>query len=410
METIEGKQPGLRPFIPAVRSSWLLPFAQQFIRTDLFLNNKIHIRDEALQLLQQLPGNAGVMLASNHADETDPRVCIEFSRRSRKSFLTMCNREAFDELLGLSGYVLRRLGYFSIERGRHDAPAVSYAIDVVKQGRDVLVIFPEGEIYYLNEEVQPFHSGAVEIGMRAVIANRQTDPNWSAYIVPMALKYHYIEPLDAILDKRISDMEKRLMLRTGDSSIAERLLAIQSTLLQRHETTHQVVADETMLTQKIQSIEQEMLMQVEQKHADLIVSQKHTIDKSFQLRSELEDSEQHLNADKKAEVKKDIEELREVEELCSWRPHYYLETNSQDRFAEVVLKLERELYKIARPRQLGRREVLVDIATPIDLGAAASRYMEEPSSVRHELTTQLHGQIQTLISNLTQQSNAGSSK
>ena len=47
--------------------------------------------------------------------------------------------------------------------------AKRYAIDVVKRGQEVLVVFPEGEIYYLNDLVQPFKSGVVEIGMQAVV-------------------------------------------------------------------------------------------------------------------------------------------------------------------------------------------------------------------------------------------------
>ena len=62
-----------------------------------------------------------------------------------------------------------RLGSFSVERGGHNEVAKRFAIDVVKRGQEVLVIFPEGEIYYLNDLVQPFKSGAVEIGMQAVV-------------------------------------------------------------------------------------------------------------------------------------------------------------------------------------------------------------------------------------------------
>ena len=97
------------------------------------------------------------------------KACLELSRRCRRRFLYMMNREAFDEGLGLAGWWLQRLGAFSVERGGHNEVAKRFAIDVVKRGEEVLVIFPEGEIYYLNDLVQPFKSGAVEIGMQAVV-------------------------------------------------------------------------------------------------------------------------------------------------------------------------------------------------------------------------------------------------
>lgn len=111
--------------------------------------------------------------ANTHADETAMKVCLELSRRCRRRFLSMMNREAFDEVLGIAGWWLRRLGCFSVERGGHSEVAKRFAIDVVKQVREVLVVFHEGESYYLNDLVQPFKSGAIEIGMQALVEMRQ---------------------------------------------------------------------------------------------------------------------------------------------------------------------------------------------------------------------------------------------
>ncbi len=101
----------------------------------------------------------------------------------------MMNREAFDENFGAAGWWLQRLGAFFVERGGDTAEAKRYAIAVVERGQEVLVIFPEGEIYYLNDLVQPFKSGAVDVGLQAVVEARRTRPAWTAYLVPMALKY-----------------------------------------------------------------------------------------------------------------------------------------------------------------------------------------------------------------------------
>ena len=126
----------------------------------------------------------GIILASNHADETDMKACLELSRRCRRRFLYMMNREAFDEGFGIAGWWLQRLGSFSVERGGHNEVAKRFAIDVVKRGQEVLVVFPEGEIYYLNDLVQSFKSGVVDIGMQAVVEARREQPDWTAYPGP----------------------------------------------------------------------------------------------------------------------------------------------------------------------------------------------------------------------------------
>jgi len=66
---------------------------------------------------QTLPPGSGVILAPNHADETDFKVCLVLSRRCGRRFLFMMNHEAFDEGFGTAGWWLQRLGAFSVERG-----------------------------------------------------------------------------------------------------------------------------------------------------------------------------------------------------------------------------------------------------------------------------------------------------
>ncbi len=175
-------------FRPAKPVSWLIAGAQILNRIDLAWRNRLRIEQRDLEVLRTLPRTAGIILASNHADETDMKACLELSRRCRRRFLFMMNREAFDEASGLAGWWLQRLGSFSVERGGHNEVAKHFAIDVVKWGQEVLVIFPEGEIFYLNDLVQPFKSGVVDIGMQAVVEMRREQPDWTAYLVPMAIK------------------------------------------------------------------------------------------------------------------------------------------------------------------------------------------------------------------------------
>ena len=160
-------------FRPAKPVGWVIWGAQILNRLDLAWRNRLRLEQRDLEVLRALPRGAGIILASNHADETDMKACLELSRRCRRRFLYMMNREAFDEGFGIAGWWLQRLGSFSVERGGHNDEAKRYAIDVVKRGQEVLVIFPEGEIYYLNDLVQPFKSGAVEIGMQAVVEARR---------------------------------------------------------------------------------------------------------------------------------------------------------------------------------------------------------------------------------------------
>lgn len=254
--------PPHRPFKPALPSGWLLLIVQSVLKFTLGLQNRLIIDEQDLDILRNLPKGMGVILTPNHADEVDPRICLELARRCNRRFIFMGNREAFDELLGAAGWGLQRMGLFSVERGGHDAAAKQFAVDVVRQGKDVLVIFPEGEIYYLNDSIQPFHSGAVDIGIQGVIDARKTHPEWTAYIVPMAIKYKYTKPINHILEKRVNQLEQRLSLNMTGYAMRKRLTHLLSEVLQREEKAHHLPSDTdrfAQLTERVKYVRHAVL-------------------------------------------------------------------------------------------------------------------------------------------------------
>jgi len=390
-----------QPFIPAKPSKWLLWLAQTLIKQDLDRQNKLHIDEKDLEILRSLPPNTGLILTPNHADEIDPRLCLDLARRSLKRFLLMCNREAFNEIFGLAGLGLQGIGYFSVERGGHDTSAKRYAIDIVAGGSDVLVIFPEGEIFYLNESLQPFHSGAVDIGMQAIIEQRRTNPNWTAYILPVSIKYSYAEPITAILQKRVTRMERTLHQDLSTHALHKRLRLIQAKLLAREESAYHISPDTNRLaklTVRIEHARRTILEQVEEKNTDSFNKQAATIDQAWQVSAHLRERlEAKLSPAEEKELKAELAALTEVAQLVSWQPQYVETKPTEDRMAEMVLKLERELYRIKRPKQLAKRNVYLRLAEPIDLGQYLDEYIQDPHPVRHKVAGQLRDTIQALI-------------
>lgn len=394
-----------RPFIPARPADWLIKTAQEVVHAQLSLKNKVEVKKAEIEILRKLPPGAGVVLTSNHADETDPRVVIELSRRSGKRFISMCNREAFDENFGIAGWALQRLGHFSVERGAHDAPAKGFAIEVMKRGKDILVVFPEGEIFYMNDVVQPFHSGAIDIGIQAIIENRKTNPSWTAYILPMAIKYHHEKPIDTILEKRVAKMEQQLGITPEEASLPKRIFVIEQNLLRKREAAYGIKLDDNEaadLEDEIRFARRAILSEVEVKHGEKpLAENRRAIDESWKLGAELRETlADQTDIKQKTAIEDDIETLREVAQLASWHPHYYESTNSNDRLAEVVLKLERELYRIKRPEQLADRRVFVKLAEPVDLGVYVDEYLEDAHSVRHKVTEKLQTKIQGMLDEL----------
>jgi 1-acyl-sn-glycerol-3-phosphate acyltransferase len=395
------ESPSFRPAAPAAWAIWAV---QTYLRLDLAWRNRLRLEGRDLRVLRELPRNVGLILASNHADETDFKACLELSRRCRRRFLYLMNREAFDEGGGFAGWWLQRLGAFSVERGGKTNQAKRYAIEVVKRAREMLVIFPEGEIYYLNDLVQPFKSGVVDIGMQAAVESRRTEPEWTAYVVPMAIKYRYRQAIGPILERRTRLMEQRLFQRCHGDSLPRRLALIVAELLHRQELIHRLKPDRDRLanlSERVQEVRQALLAQMEAQYPGPAArSQAQTMDRTWQLSSFLRNllrQGRKYTDQSRAAFRNDLAALKRIGQMGSWQPQYVDLDSSQERLAEMVLKLEREVYGFKRPRQLAKRDVFVRIGDPIDLGRLVPCYLQDPQAVRRRVAEQLRDVIQGLV-------------
>ncbi len=395
-------------FRPARPWGWVIRIVQTFLGLDLWWHNRLRLEPLDLKLLQDVAPGAGVILVANHADETDFKACLELSRRSGRRFLFMMNREAFDEGHGVAGWWLQRLGAFSVERGGDNAQAKRYAIELVKTGGDVLVIFPEGEIHYLNDLVQPFKSGAVDIGMQAVTASRSTRPDAAVFLLPLAFKYRYRRPIGRVLERRIRRMERHLAWRKGTAALNQRLSRIAAELLHRKELAHDLKlgSDELgELSQRVQDVRHAVLAEIEGKYSGATINaQARTTDRAWTLSAHLRGLLARMGqfgAGARAQIFSDLAALKGVVQMGSWQPKYTDVDPSQERLAEMVLKLEREVYQVRRPRQLAKREIFLRIGPPVDLGRFVAEYSLDPQGVRHRIAERLRDMIQELVDEMT---------
>ncbi len=394
---------GLR-FRPAKHRGWVIWIAQMGNALDLAWRARLRLDPHNLELLKTIPRGAGLILAANHADEMDIKVCMELSRRSRRRFTYMINSEAFDECRGIAGWWLQRLGSFSVEKGGGDRAARRYAVDVVKKEREALVIFPEGEIYYLNDLVQPFKTGAVHTGLQAIAEAREERPGWTAYLLPVAIKYRYRKTIKSALDKKIRRIEDRLSMRVNYFTFQKKLAHIMAEVLNRREPSDQIqmVSGELeRLKEQVDEIRSAVLSKIESKYEQVKSDPKaQLIDRAqkliFFLRGCLK-QKKLFSPETHIQLQKDIRDLKQTIQMAGWQPQYIDLDPSEERLAETVIKLEREVFEKKRPRPIGNRDVFMRIGYPIDLGRYVDIYKEKPSFTSHRIAEELRDNIQLLI-------------
>lgn len=85
-----------------------------------------------------IPKKGGVIIASNHAAYVDPPFV---GAASSRELYYLAKKELFHN--GIFGWLIRKYNAFPVSRGSFDRKAISRAVELLKQGK-ALLLFPEG--------------------------------------------------------------------------------------------------------------------------------------------------------------------------------------------------------------------------------------------------------------------------
>ncbi|MEB3199099.1 MAG: lysophospholipid acyltransferase family protein [Synechococcaceae cyanobacterium] len=134
---------------------------------------------------EQLPRGGAVLLAPTHRSRWDalllPRVAgRRVSGRDCRFMVTI------DEMRGLQGWFLHRLGCFPVDQGRPTLASLRYALDLLACNQQ-LVVFPEGKIRQQDEPIQ-LQQGLARL---ALLARGQ---GVDVTVVPVGIAYSHPQP------------------------------------------------------------------------------------------------------------------------------------------------------------------------------------------------------------------------
>lgn len=164
-------------------SPWLISLAYPLGRYALlpFYFKQIDVSGQ-----EQIPLSGPVILAPTHRSRWDafmiPYVAgYDITGRHLRFMVSA------DEMTGLQGWFIRRMGGFPIDPKRPTIASLRHGMDLLQAG-ETLVIFPEGDIYR-EHQVQPLKPGLARLALQAEASRSQL----GITIVPISI--HYSEPL-----------------------------------------------------------------------------------------------------------------------------------------------------------------------------------------------------------------------
>lgn len=380
-------------FKPAKPWGWLIALAAPLNRLVIGRHTTLAVRPADVALLQSLP--PGCLIAPNHSHYYDAQVTFELTRRAGRRVIYMATRELFDAWWGIGGWFYQRLGVFSVNRGGTNREARRFTRAVLETGAYDLLMFPEGEVYLLNDLVMPLKPGVARLALEAASTLMRNGRDRPILIVPVAIKYRYTEDITPALEALTASLEARVWGEPRVGTLYPRIVAMGTALLAQEEQSHGVTAiPGEGLFDRIRRLRQTLLQQLEQKHLGR-VQKGFDFDRARKLIIRIQGSLLAAvgsggysgyagppAATQADPLREDLEAARLCARSVAFQDDYLLQDPTPERMAETLVKLEREVLG-TETRTFGRRRAVIRVGPPLDVREFLRG--DSPASVRNEI-------------------------
>ncbi|MEY3735326.1 MAG: hypothetical protein RLZZ624_384 [Cyanobacteriota bacterium] len=212
-----GRQRGLCQGI----SPWLGPVAmvvtQDLVLPGYFGPLRVHGQEH-------LPSQGPVLLAPTHRARWDA-LMLPFGAGRRVTGRDCRFMVSRDEMVGLQGWCLQRLGCFPVDTRRAGPSSLRYALDLLQQGQQ-LVMFPEGRIQQRDEAI------SLRPGL-ARLVQLAASQGVSVPVIPVGIAYSHARP--RWRDRAAICFGAPQQLRSGDRQAAQHFTATAAKAMQAAE-------------------------------------------------------------------------------------------------------------------------------------------------------------------------------
>lgn len=411
MDTALLKQPS-ENFYPDRLTPWmvrLVQFISPLIAHWMYKFN-LMIVPESRSRLKLLKGKRLLILA-NHPTFADPVVVFMISAHLGEPFHYLADVQT---IRGKLGPFLRRMGVYSIRRGRPDRESVRYTLELLGQTDCRLVIFPEGGCSFQNDTVMPFREGAIQMALQSLARFEKANESvLDLHVVPISIKYRYTQDVAPVIQKTLKQLEQELgITRSNTTETYQRLRVVGEQVLLRCEKDYDFPTLETPdLNARILHLKGHLLQTLEDCFDLKGVEGRPDRERVYRVQHLVEESGQNLQNNSPEEDRlpgpwKDTEGRVWTYERVRkglWRvlnfdaiyDGYVAESPTPERYLDTLTRLEREVFGIDQPIPKGYRQARVFIGEPINLKDFLPSFQSDKTTTVNTLIQQIHQTVQT---------------
>jgi len=285
-----------------------------------------------------------VLLAPNHSDHSDPHVIMELCARHGMHPYFMGAREIF-EVRAINAWALQTAGVFSVDRDGPDLSAIKAAISLLEAGKQPLVMFPEGEIYHHHRRIDPLNEGVASILLKAA---KRIKEGKKAYLVPVAMRFFHQPEVEATFRDRLSKLEDRIGWTPKPAmAVNDRVLRLASGVLALKETEFLGEAGQGAIHDRLSELCDRLLENVESRYpkdAKASTPPERVRALRYRIRRRLLDAEAPPTNEERESLLDDLDRVFTALQAHSYMGDYLLHDPTTDRCAEMIMKLEEDLF------------------------------------------------------------------
>jgi hypothetical protein len=274
------------------------------------------------------------------------------------------------------------LGVFSVNRGATNREGREFARNVLIQGRYDLLMFPEGEVYLLNDLVMQLKPGVARLALEAANELARRRVNRQLWIVPVAIKYRYIGDIRPALESLTQRLEAHTWGKSHSGPLYARIVELGMARLTVFEQLHGLEATPgEELFARIQRLRHHLLSRLELRYVGHVRNGL-DFDRARKLMIHIQGSllaarsiggsgvhegyvDRSMNADDDP-LLKDLEAAKLCARSVGFQDDYLLQDPTPERMAETLVKLEREIVG-TETRIFGKRRAIIRVASPLDV-------------------------------------------
>ena len=352
----------------------------------------------------------GILITPNHPGHADAYCMNAAADQVGKPFYYMTAWQVFAANHRIGRWMLQKHGCFSVDREGADRVAFRCAVEILRNKKHPLVVFPEGEVYHQNDRVTPFREGAAAM---AITAAKKSDR--PVVCIPCAIKYQYInDPTPALLQLMDQLEEKILWRPRRNLNLRERIYRLAGGLIAMKEIEYLgSVQQNESLTSRVHALADHILQTLESRyeikssHKDIHQNKTKEFERITpqriktiraaaltKLQSIYDDESSMDHADEKEEITRDLDDVFLVVQLFSYPGDYLHEDAPIERLAETLDKFEEDVLGHSTATIRTDRKAIVQFGEPIPIQTADPATQKQSAS---ELTQILENAVQKML-------------